>query len=352
MQSTVTCRYFIVAVFVWVFAIQAIETKAKSPPDRGEALQIKKESSQSAPVVEPKAGPTPVNSERQAQSAQVSGEAVKSCSGTCGATPFPVPSSTEGSPKLGEPSIAKLDVVQIVHSIDENISGALESPYSAKLSLLIKRWPPENIEKKWEDNRPYWIRGIKNEKNSLYIGSEKQILIHANLKRVSALIQDFESYPAFYHDLKHVRVISKDGNKVTTFWERYSPVFFLANIKYEQVYVVDATDRRVTIRYQLKSANSINFADGLLVLEAEGENTRLTAFDFFDAKWGILGGIAPGKIWNQSFKNSVKDDMALKAHAEHPEWSRDQIFKESDRILDSFPPDPIQYVDPPNWASY
>lgn len=346
------CRHLIVAVLSWVFAFQAIEAKGESPPDRGEALRIKVESSRSEPMAVPTAVFSPASSEQKVPSDQPPREPDKSCTGSCSAIKIPSPSFTEGSVKVAEPSSIKPEGVQPVHSIDESISGALESIYSGKLHRLTKRWPPENIEKNWEDVRPYWIRGIKTEKNSLYIGSQKQLLIRANLKRVSFLIQDFESYPTFYHDLKHVRVIAREGNKVTTFWERYSPVFFLPNIKYEQVYISDTTDKRVTIRYQLKSANSINFADGLLVLEAEGEFTRLTAFDFFDAQWGILGGIAPGKVWNESFKNSLKDDMALKSHAEHPEWSRDQIFKESDKILDLFPPDPIQYIDPPNWATY
>ena len=266
------------------------------------------------------------------------------------------------SPVLVTPAAAQLE-----HSIDENIPEGIESFFSRKLSRALKTWPPGNIEKNWESKRPVWIRGIKTEGNSTYVGTETQMLIQANLRRVSSLIEDFESYPTFFHNIKAVRITAREGNKITTFWERYAPIFFLPNIKYEQVYIIDNkktdnnekdnnekdnNEKRVTIRYQLKSADSIKFADGLLVLEAEGETTRLTAFDFFSAKWGILGGIAPSKIWRESVENGFKDDIALKTHSEHPDWNRDQIFKECDRIFDLFPVDPIQYVDPPSWATY
>jgi hypothetical protein len=291
---------------------------AGAPPDRGEVLQNET--------------PTPISSKIP--------------------TPLVSPAGTQikPAPKAPDPNLAQSSLPIPLHAIEEKMSEAIESGYSNKLPLLLKKWPPENIDKKWEENpRPIWVRGIRTQGNSTYIGTEKQILIHADLKRVSSVMLDFESYPSFFHDLKQVRVTLKEGNKISTSWERYPPIFFLPNIKYEQVYIVESTEHRVVIRYQLKSASDIKSADGLVVLEAEGNSTRLTAFDFFDAKWGLLGGIASGNIWHGSFENSQKDDIAFKTHTEHPDWNRDQIYKECDRVLDLFPVDPIQFVDAPNW---
>src|SRR4051794_9909469 len=100
--------------------IQLFEVKAESIPDRAEALKIKtQQGAETAELPQPK----PIKSE------------------------IPQQIKSEGS--------------QQVHALDENIPDALESFYTKKLPLLAKRWPPDNIEKKWEVSRPIWIRGIK-----------------------------------------------------------------------------------------------------------------------------------------------------------------------------------------------
>ncbi|MFZ9596231.1 MAG: hypothetical protein ACO3A2_09150 [Bdellovibrionia bacterium] len=236
-----------------------------------------------------------------------------------------------------------------IYRIDEVIAEARRSRYSDQLPLSLKNWPPSVIEKGFESHKPIWIKGIKTAGNSTYIGSLKQFLIQAPLHRVAAHMEDFEAYPKILRDVKKVEVVHRSGNKFTTAWERKSPVFFIPNIHYEQIYLIDRSDKRVVVRYQLKSGDSIRFADGLTVLSAEGSATRLTAYDFFDAEFGILSGIAAGKIWHDALHGVVRDDFSFKLSAEHPNWSSDRLSDEVDRLMDQYSIDPIEYLDPPAW---
>lgn len=247
---------------------------------------------------------------------------------------------------------ARSDNKVTLHRIDEVIPEARQSPYSTKLFKLLKNWPPKLLPRLSHYEKGEWLRGIKTPEKSLYIGHAKEILIQSPLAVVANLIEGFEAYSDFFQDLKGVRVTQRDLNLVSVFYERFSPVFFVPNIKYEQVYIVDRSNKkRIVYRYQLKVGNSLNFTDGLIVLESEGNSTRLSGFDFFDASWGLAGMIAESRIWRESLEGTVKGDFALKFKAEHPNWTFDQITKESEQMLNHFPVEPIQYVELPDLES-
>lgn len=244
-------------------------------------------------------------------------------------------------------------VHSVGHAIDEVIPEASASYYSPKVCKFLKKWPPPEIPRTGEFPKIVWMQAIRLPDQPTYIGVEKQFVINAPMSRVVELIENFEDYVNLFEDLKTSKILSKDGNKVTTYFERYSPVFFVPNIKYRQVYIIDrSTPNRVVFRYQLIEGNSVSHSDGIVVVEGEGDKTRLTGFDFYDANWGLVGALANGKIWKESVVGAFKGDLALKNRAEHPDWKLDQIKKAIEQTLDRVSVEPIQYVNQPDWDSF
>jgi hypothetical protein len=95
---------------------------------------------------------------------------------------------------------------------------------------------------------------------------------------------------------------------------------------------------RVLYRYQLKNSSSLKASDGIIVLEATSPSqTRLTEIDFFDADYGILKVLAPGKIWSDSIHDIYISDMAVKLKAEHNDWSYESIAKQAKESAEHFP---------------
>lgn len=231
-----------------------------------------------------------------------------------------------------------------IHSLGEKISDARESLYTSKLINYLKKWPLLLNFEKQKDGNPVFMTAIKTLTEDNYIGVEKQIFIQAPILKVSEVIENFENYPNVFEGVKSVKVVKRDGNCITTQWERQSPVFFVPNIKYEQVYIIDrSNNQKIIYRYQLKKGNSLLFSDGIIVLDTIANQTRLTAIDFYFANWGILKSIANNRIWKGSLEGSYRGDISLKAHIEHPEWTKDQLIKESESELHHFPVESIQF---------
>ena len=137
----------------------------------------------------------------------------------------------------------------VVHSIHERIPEAKQSEYSSQLPQLLGHWPPQVLPRFHEYDKAVWIRGIKTPGKGTYIGQVKEVVIHAPLSVVSRLISEFEGYVQIFQELKTVKVVERDGDKVTVFWERFSPFFFVPNIKYEQIYIIDrAVENRIIYR--------------------------------------------------------------------------------------------------------
>ncbi len=239
----------------------------------------------------------------------------------------------------------------VFHPIDERNVDAKESYYSIRLTSLLKSWPPKiflHSKNSTQESRPVIMLGIKTQGNETYIGLGKRFLIHAPIKSVTDLLDDFDHYKDRNPDLVEIKVKSQDGNRFSTQWEFKSPAFFIPNSRYEQIYIVDRKNpNKIVYRYQLKNGNNLNYSDGLTVVESQGTSTLVTGFDFFDARWGLLSSVALGKIWKESIEGYYKGDLALKLQAEHPDWKFEQIESERKKILEKFPVEPIQYLEKP-----
>jgi uncharacterized membrane protein len=232
------------------------------------------------------------------------------------------------------------------HPIEEKLPEARESIYSNRISKVLKKPTSSFFPEKGASDVPLQVIAIRTPEQPLYIGIQKQMVIEAPFAQVTTVIEKFDAYPDFMEGVKSVKVVKQEGNWITTLWERKAPVFFLPNVKYEQMYVIDRSNPdRAIYRYQLKSGDSIQFSDGIIIVEKNGNSTRVTAFDFFSANWGLLGGVASSRIWKESVRTSNLGDLLFKTHAEHPDWKYSQLKKHSEQILRRMSHESIQYKD-------
>lgn len=239
------------------------------------------------------------------------------------------------------------------YPVDARAPQTIESHYSPLICNVLKSWPPSDIPEPNTETvaaaNPLWMRGIHTPGDDGYVGVEKRMLIHAPLAKVSALIKDFERYKDRNPDLKEVRVLARDGNRVTTTWETKSPVFFVPNTKYDLVWTMDDTSAsRAVYRFQLLKSNHLKASDTLLVLDARGDSTLLTTYDFFQLDLGFVGAFATTKkVWKKSFESLYIGDIALKSQLEHPDWDAKRIKKEAETMLDRYPIEEPQFTSNP-----
>lgn len=225
--------------------------------------------------------------------------------------------------------------------------GGVESAYAPILNRKIRSWPPAEVTEATKalftpETTPVRIECIETPGNRFYIGLIQHMQVKAPVAKVAAVLDDFSHYKELFPDFDDIHVVSREGNKTLTFWEQHIPVFFIPNVKYEVIYVVDGSNPdREFYRYELSKENHIKRNDGLIVIEADGPSaTRYTEYDFFDADWGPLTTFAPGRIWKDSVEGMFLSDLAIGLKAEHPEWSYKQIAKESRKQLERFPVEP------------
>jgi uncharacterized membrane protein len=230
------------------------------------------------------------------------------------------------------------------HSIDEKIPESIESYYSTRIYKPLLKWPPSQIPDISTIKGPFWVNGIKHPEKGTYIGMAKRMLIHVPLDKASALIEDFEGTPALLRDMKEVKVVSKDKNKLHVSWRRESPSIFVGEIEYTTFNLIDKNADRAIYRSQLEKSNSANSSDGIIILEKHKGGTLFTAFDFFDANWGILGALALGRIWRECVTRAILVDMKFKVRLEHPDWKIEQVEKEAEKILEEFPIEEVEFI--------
>jgi len=223
--------------------------------------------------------------------------------------------------------------------------AAKQSQYSKLLPKLLEHWPlPTNS---IPDTRPVSVRAIRTPDRPYYIGMVKHFTVHVPMERAAEVIEKFEDYPKIWEDLVTVKVESTEGNRTVTSWVRKSPTFLMANIRFRMAYIVDkSVPDRISYRQQLIDSNTINYSDGLIVLDKIApDSTRMSIILFFDADFSILRGLIEGVIWRRSVEGSFKDDIAFRARVEHPDWNLKRITQEAEDALDHNSFDQIPYTD-------
>ncbi len=218
--------------------------------------------------------------------------------------------------------------------------GGPESIYTNVLLKLIHQWPPKGWAKlEVKDKNPVQLKCLETPGNPDYIGVLQSMNISASMQRVEAVLDNVNQYSEIFSGFQDIHVISQDGNQFLTFWEQNIPLFLIPNIKYKIQYIVNKTnpDKKI-YRYKLKEVSQIKESDGLIVLErVSNEITRYFELDFYDADWGMLKTIAPGRIWRGSVESIYLSDISIKLRSENSEWSTKKVVEESQKILDHYP---------------
>jgi hypothetical protein len=224
--------------------------------------------------------------------------------------------------------------------------GGVASAYAPILDQKIRSWPPAEVVEAAKtpaasDSNPVRLQCVETPGSRFYIGLIQHMHVAADVSKVAEVLNDFVHYKELFPDFDDIHVVSREDNKILTFWEQHIPVFFIPNVKYEVIYVVDDSraDRKF-YRYELSKVNHIKNNDGLIVLEPDEKGgTRYTEYDFFDADWGPLTTFAPGRIWKDSVEGIYLSDVAIGLKAEHPDWTYKQVAQESRKKLEAFPVD-------------
>jgi hypothetical protein len=217
-----------------------------------------------------------------------------------------------------------------VHPIDEDLGGP-KSSYADVLLEIARRGEipaPEH-----GSSSPVGLTCVATPGDGKYVGTIQRMEIAAPLAAVEQILGDVAHYKDLFPGCAGVREVpgSRDGNRYVTAWEQRVPVPLVPNSRYELTYLVSRPSERLLFyRYRLARTGDLTNSDGLIALEAMGpERTRLTGYDFFNARWGIL----PERlVWRESLRGTFAADLAIKLKAEHPAWSYGRIAAEADRV--------------------
>ncbi len=231
----------------------------------------------------------------------------------------------------------------VMHSIDEKLEGP-ESIYTNYILNLIRVWPKDSFVAQENSPNPVQLQCIETIGNPYYIGLEQFMRVNAPLGRVEEILDDINHYKDLFPGFDDIHIVSQQENKILTYWEQHVPFFFVPNVTYQVLYLTDKTSsHRKIYRYKLKNSKNLKTNDGVIIIEEDSPvavntpRTRYTEYDFFDADWGIVKTVAPGRIWKDSVEGIYLSDVAIKLMAEHPRWSFKQVKEESQKILELFP---------------
>lgn len=227
------------------------------------------------------------------------------------------------------------------YPIDSPMEGPV-SIYTPAMVKLLESWPPKDINYSQLGPGPVQLVRINTPGQKYLIGAEQVMLINAPIESVERVLDDVDHFKDLMPGFADIHLIAKDGNRLTVFWESIVPVFFIRNVKYETIYLIDkSAPNRKIYRYKLKASTSVmNSADGVIVLERKGATLTLhTQYDFWDCNYGIAKGLLDNIIWKDSLKGIYVADSAIKLKAEHVDWSFEKIGKEAAAAWDAFPVD-------------
>ena len=224
----------------------------------------------------------------------------------------------------------------VPYNFDVDLGGKA-SRYTPILVRIAKNWPPFSRDEELPPapSTPMSLRCFSTPGSPFFVGVRERMWVRASLGAVDSVLSDINHYADLFPGYKEVRIVHADGNRLLTRWEQIIPVFFLPNVIYDLNYVIDRSHSdKIIYRFQLSSGDHIRSSDGLIVVEPVTPSlTRYTEYDFWDADYGLLGTLAPGRIWRESVEDVVLSDLAIQLKATYPEWSYEKVRNEADRQL-------------------
>ena len=225
-------------------------------------------------------------------------------------------------------------------TFDSSLDGP-RSRYTDALIETVKRWPVRDLIPPRKDKFPVGIQCYKTKGKETYIGIGQSMVIHAPLAAVDTVLADIDHYADLFPGYKDIHIVSRDANRLVTYWEQRVPVFFIPNVKYEMWYLIDhSRPARIVYRYQLKKAGHVvKESDGVIIIESlDKDTTSYTEFDFWDAEYGLLAAVGgANRIWKDSVELLFRSDLAILLKAENPTWSYEKIREEAEKSYKGFP---------------
>ena len=136
--------------------------------------------------------------------------------------------------------------------IQQHLEGP-SSEYTDRLIRWAQKWPPRGlILEAQRGDSPVLLECLETLGKLDYIGIQQQMTIRAPLSRVEAILDDIDHYQDLFSGFETIRVESKNGNQILTYWEQKVPLFFIPNVKYKMTYLIDKSSlQRKFYRYQL-----------------------------------------------------------------------------------------------------
>lgn len=213
--------------------------------------------------------------------------------------------------------------------------GGVESAYTSLLFARMNTKDDGFRDAVQPDTHGMGFVCFKDPKDDFYIGAGQFQTIDAPMALVAKVLTDFETYPQWTDGLvgSNAKKIESDLYLVST--EQEIPIPLVSNIHTQLLYEVKTGKDQVTLRYQLKTSDSLTAYDGLIILEALGpQKTRFTEYDILNADWGVAKAMGAKKLWSDSLKAMYQGDLALKMQLEAPEVPLKEILKKSLKIAE------------------
>ena len=177
------------------------------------------------------------------------------------------------------------------------------------------------------------LQRIDTPSKPLYIGLRQEMIIHAPMREVARVLDDFQQYAQLFDGLVKAEVVEKGDHYFSLFQEQTVPIPFVPDVTFTlNYYVDDSLPTQKGYLYKLKESNNLKFNDGMIRLEAISDNEcYFLEYDFVFADWSILGSFANKQVWKSSIEGSLESNLVVKLKAEHPEWTPKQIKAEAKR---------------------
>ena len=218
-------------------------------------------------------------------------------------------------------------------ALTDEIHG-INSPYTEPVRSWARTWKrPERL----KPGEQYRLQCLELKGNDSYIGARQEMEIGVSLSEAAKVLDDLSIYPKIFDDLVVAEERSRVGNQWLVFSEQHIGIPFVPNERNETLYWLDVNSpQRRVYRYQLKSSNHLKFSDGAIVLDSITPNlTMYSEVDFYDADWGIAKTFGKNRIWKDSLIGFVQADLAVKMKSEHPDWSNEDVLRQSKKISES-----------------
>ncbi len=169
------------------------------------------------------------------------------------------------------------------------------------------------------------------------VGVIQRFVIHAELKTVQNVLEDFESYKDLFAETVRVEADKQNPFEWLITWTQSAPVIFASRPQHELYYKISSEPKAKIYRTSLKKSTHLIYSQGLIKLvELDSQNTLYFESDFYNANWGLAKIEGTKSLFERNIKELVQTDIALKIKSENPLMPSREAQKKVDlKIYDS-----------------